>query len=184
MDLGGGKTDSALVAHGVQHIGHEPADFRGSGVCDRVRQAAQDRMAHAGDFENGHKGQYGAGSAPRKGRVRRNALGPPRFTKPRACARSAACSGRVSPERTPDSTLFSNPFVQEEWDHLQVIVRDNNVDQALRALKKKMQREGIFREMKMRRNYEKPSEKRARERAESVRRHRKMLRKRMEREGF
>jgi small subunit ribosomal protein S21 len=67
---------------------------------------------------------------------------------------------------------------------LQVIVRDNNVDQALRALKKKMQREGIFREMKMRRNYEKPSEKRARERAESVRRHRKMLRKRMEREGF
>jgi small subunit ribosomal protein S21 len=67
---------------------------------------------------------------------------------------------------------------------LQVIVRDNNVDQALRALKKKMQREGIFREMKMRRNYEKPSEKRARERAESIRRHRKMLRKRMEREGF
>ncbi|MDZ4735211.1 MAG: 30S ribosomal protein S21 [Dongiaceae bacterium] len=67
---------------------------------------------------------------------------------------------------------------------MQVIVRDNNVDQALRALKKKMQREGIFREMKMRRNYEKPSEKRARERAESVRRHRKMLRKRMEREGF
>jgi small subunit ribosomal protein S21 len=67
---------------------------------------------------------------------------------------------------------------------LQVIVRDNNVDQALRALKKKMQREGIFREMKMRRNYEKPSEKRAREKAESVRRHRKMLRKRLEREGF
>jgi small subunit ribosomal protein S21 len=67
---------------------------------------------------------------------------------------------------------------------LQVTVRDNNVDQALRALKKKMQREGIFREMKMRRNYEKPSEKRAREKAESIRRHRKMLRKRMEREGF
>ena len=67
---------------------------------------------------------------------------------------------------------------------MQVTVRDNNVDQALRALKKKMQREGIFREMKMRRNYEKPSEKRARERAESIRRHRKMLRKRMEREGF
>jgi small subunit ribosomal protein S21 len=67
---------------------------------------------------------------------------------------------------------------------LQVTVRDNNVDQALRALKKKMQREGIFREMKMRRNYEKPSEKRAREKAESIRRHRKMLRKRLEREGF
>ena len=46
---------------------------------------------------------------------------------------------------------------------MQVLVRDNNVDQALRALKKKMQREGIFREMKMRGHYEKPSEKRARE---------------------
>ncbi|WP_425403324.1 30S ribosomal protein S21 [Hwanghaeella sp.] len=67
---------------------------------------------------------------------------------------------------------------------MQVTVRDNNVDQALRALKKKMQREGIFREMKLRRHFEKPSEKRARERAEAVRRHRKLLRKRLEREGF
>ena len=67
---------------------------------------------------------------------------------------------------------------------VQVLVRDNNVDQALRALKKKMQREGIFREMKMRRNYEKPSEKKAREKAEAVRRHRKLLRKRLEREGY
>ena len=67
---------------------------------------------------------------------------------------------------------------------MQVSVRDNNVDQALRALKKKMQREGIFREMKLRRNYEKPSEKKARERAEAMRRARKVLRKRMEREGY
>ena len=67
---------------------------------------------------------------------------------------------------------------------MQVNVRDNNVDQALRALKKKMQREGIFREMKLRRNYEKPSEKKARERAEAMRRARKVLRKRMEREGY
>jgi small subunit ribosomal protein S21 len=67
---------------------------------------------------------------------------------------------------------------------VQVLVRDNNVDQALRALKKKMQREGIFREMKMRRNYEKPSERKAREKAEAVRRHRKLLRKRLEREGY
>lgn len=67
---------------------------------------------------------------------------------------------------------------------MQVTVRDNNVDQALRALKKKMQREGVFREMKLRRNYEKPSEKRARERAEALRRHRKLMRKRMEREGY
>ena len=67
---------------------------------------------------------------------------------------------------------------------MQVTVKDNNVDQALRALKKKMQREGVYREMKMRRSYEKPSEKRAREKAEAVRRYRKMMRKRMEREGY
>ena len=59
---------------------------------------------------------------------------------------------------------------------MQVLVRDNNVDQALKALKKKMQREGIFREMKLRGHYEKPSEKRAREKAEAVRRTRKLAR--------
>ena len=67
---------------------------------------------------------------------------------------------------------------------MQVQVRDNNVDQALRALKKKMQREGIFREMKLRNHYEKPSEKRAREKAESVRRVRKLARKAAQREGL
>jgi small subunit ribosomal protein S21 len=66
---------------------------------------------------------------------------------------------------------------------MQVIVRDNSVDQALRVLKKKMQREGIFREMKLRRHYEKPSERKARERAEAIRRARKLARKRTEREG-
>ena len=66
---------------------------------------------------------------------------------------------------------------------VQVVVRDNNVDQALRALKKKMQREGVFREMKLRNYYEKPSEKRAREKAEAVRRARKLARKRAQREG-
>ena len=65
---------------------------------------------------------------------------------------------------------------------LQVTVRDNNVDQALKVLKKKMQREGIFREMKMRRHYEKPSEKRAREKAEAIRRARKLARKQLSRE--
>jgi small subunit ribosomal protein S21 len=65
-----------------------------------------------------------------------------------------------------------------------VLVRDNNVDQALRALKKKMQREGIFREMKLRKSYEKPSERKAREAAEAVRRSRKMARKKQERDGF
>lgn len=67
---------------------------------------------------------------------------------------------------------------------MQILVRDNNVDQALRVLKKKLQREGVLREMKLRRAYEKPSERRAREKSEAVRRYRKMLRKRMEREGY
>lgn len=66
---------------------------------------------------------------------------------------------------------------------MQVVVRDNNVDQALRALKKKLQREGVYREMKLRRFYEKPSERRAREQAAAVRRARKLERKRAERDG-
>ena len=65
-----------------------------------------------------------------------------------------------------------------------IFVRDNNVDQALRALKKKMQREGVFREMKLRKHYEKPSEKRVREKAEAIRRARKLARKKLQREGL
>ena len=67
---------------------------------------------------------------------------------------------------------------------MQVFVRDNNVDQALRVLKKKMQREGVFREMKRRRFYEKPSEKANREQAEAIRRSRKAARKQAQREGL
>jgi small subunit ribosomal protein S21 len=70
---------------------------------------------------------------------------------------------------------------------VQVIVRDNNVDQALKALKalkKKMQREGILGEMKLRDHYEKPPERKAREKAEAVRRTRKLARKRAQREGL
>ena len=65
-----------------------------------------------------------------------------------------------------------------------VNVRDNNVEQALRALKKKMQREGVFRAMKSGRYFEKPSEKKKREKIEAGRRWRKLERKRIEREGF
>ena len=67
---------------------------------------------------------------------------------------------------------------------MQVFVRDNNVDQALKALKRKMQREGVFREMKLRGHYEKPSERRAREKAEAIRRARKLARKKLQREGL
>lgn len=67
---------------------------------------------------------------------------------------------------------------------MQVLVRDNNVDQALRVLKKKMQREGVFREMKQRRAYEKPSERKTREKSEAIRRARKLARKQAIREGL
>jgi small subunit ribosomal protein S21 len=84
------------------------------------------------------------------------------------------------PERLPGSWRFC---FKKEDPLVQIFVRDNNVEQALRALKKKMQREGTFREMKRRKFYEKPSEKRARQKAEAVRRARKLIRKRMQREG-
>ena len=80
-------------------------------------------------------------------------------------------------ERTRRAAKGERPLVQ-------IFVRDNNVDQALKALKKKMQREGIFREMKLRGHYEKPSEKKARQKAEAVRRARKLARKRAQREGL
>lgn len=67
---------------------------------------------------------------------------------------------------------------------MQVIVRDNNIEQALRVLKKRMQREGLFREMRARTAYEKPSEKRAREKADAIRRSRKLARKKAQREGL
>ena len=74
------------------------------------------------------------------------------------------------------------PLQDPKAVRMQIIVRDNNVDQALRALKKKLQREGVYREMKLRRHYEKPSERRARERAAAISRARKADRKRAERD--
>ncbi|ACM29926.1 30S ribosomal protein S21 [Agrobacterium sp. SHOUNA12C] len=67
---------------------------------------------------------------------------------------------------------------------MHILVRDNNIEQALRVLKKKMQREGLFREMKARQSYEKPSERRVREKAQAISRHRKAMRKQMQREGL
>jgi small subunit ribosomal protein S21 len=95
-------------------------------------------------------------------------------------AKSGARSLQAAPSLLFQSLISAAGVVRP----VQVLVRDNNVDQALKALKKKLQREGVFREMKLRRHYEKPSERRAREAAEAVRRARKMERKRIEREGF
>ena len=85
---------------------------------------------------------------------------------------------------TPITRNGKPTIYRKDVEDVYVTVRDNNVDQALRILKKKMQREGVFREMKNRRSYEKPSERRAREAAESTRRVRKLMRKRLEREGY
>jgi small subunit ribosomal protein S21 len=68
-------------------------------------------------------------------------------------------------ELPPKLRRFAVPTIRRSANtadeaRVQVLVRDNNVDQALRALKKKMQREGIFREMKLRGHYEKPSRRR------------------------
>ena len=104
--------------------------------------------------------------------------------------RSAICPRPVEdssalrrPSPVPNSKARSDHELEGTF-RLQVLVRDNNVDQALKALKKKMQREGIFREMKLRGHYEKPSEKKAREKAEAIRRARKLARKRAQREGL
>jgi small subunit ribosomal protein S21 len=88
-----------------------------------------------------------------------------------AHARRAYRHGFINHRRSYESQIF-----------MQVIVRDNNVDQALRVLKKKLQREGVYREMKLRRHFEKPSEKRAREHAAAVSRARKADRKRAEKD--
>jgi small subunit ribosomal protein S21 len=87
-----------------------------------------------------------------------------------------------SADTQDSSTRFS--FEIHGGCPLQVLVRDNNVDQALRVLKKKLQREGVLRELKLRRHYEKPSERTIREKAEAIRRARKLARKQAIREGL
>ena len=78
--------------------------------------------------------------------------------------------------------MFKNIW-RSSGTKMQVSVRDNNVDQALRALKKKLQREGVFREMKLKQHFEKPSVRKAREKKEAISRQRKLARKKAEREG-
>jgi small subunit ribosomal protein S21 len=140
-------------------------------------------------------------SSPQVGPVTRNTVTirmvPMLFTQENggpACSTAPEC--RPLPERRPTLTprVWSpkshlkppdhNSDSNTIGKHLQVFVRDNNVEQALRALKKKMQREGIFREMKRRKAYEKPSERRTREKAEAIRRVRKAARKQAQRDGL
>jgi small subunit ribosomal protein S21 len=93
------------------------------------------------------------------------------------------CISGAPVARAPWPSGRFNRSIEEEH-RVQVLVRDNNVDQALKVLKKKMQREGVFREMKLRSHYEKPSERRVREKAEAIRRARKLARKKLQREGL
>lgn len=84
----------------------------------------------------------------------------------------------------PDRDNQTDYPESEEEQIIQVFVRDNNVDQALKLLKRKLQREGLFRELRRRRAYEKPSERRARRASEAIRRSRKLARKLAQREGL
>ena len=84
----------------------------------------------------------------------------------RACGRDGKAQSR-----TGVAVLFPTCLIKSRKESaLKVFVRENNVDQALRVLKKKLQREGLFRELKRRKAYEKPSERRAREKGEAIRR--------------
>lgn len=116
-------------------------------------------------------------------RWHRNPLGiyPPSERK--AAAIGGKCYAEVA------STAAAGPLrlrlrLAQSGEILQVLVRDNNVEQAMKVLKKKLQREGVFREMKQRRAYEKPSERKTREKAEAVRRSKKAARKAAQREGL
>ena len=71
--------------------------------------------------------------------------------------------------------MLDNPFCNKEVV-IKIEVKDNNVDQALKILKRKLQREGFFRILKIKSNYEKPSEKKKRERSENIKRAKKIQR--------
>tara|TARA_B100001996_G_C18409732_1_gene496395 strand:+ start:460 stop:666 length:207 start_codon:yes stop_codon:yes gene_type:complete len=65
-----------------------------------------------------------------------------------------------------------------------VVVNNNNVEKALRVLKKKLQKEGVLKDIKSKQYFEKPSAKRARKKAEGIKRYRRAEKKRMERLGY
>src|SRR5262245_16652462 len=103
----------------------------------------------------------------------------------RACMNPGSAGARLSSSTVAVARrTVLHRFCNRRNQVLQVFVRDNNVDQALRVLKRRLQREGVFREMKRKRFYEKPSERLARERSEAIRRIRKLKRKQAQREGL
>ena len=168
MNLGRCQTCTIGVDHGFDHVFYQSVQLRIGQVGDRFSLFAKCRMAHSCDFSDRHGQDMSRAAAPGKGGQRRIRLV---TTRP--------LEGFVSTTELYSLLIEFDPEVS-----LQIVVRDNNVDQALKALKKKMQREGLFREMKLRNHFEKPSEKRAREKAEAIRRARKLHRKKLQREGL
>jgi len=71
--------------------------------------------------------------------------------------------------------MIVNPSYNQE-EVIKIEVKDNNVDQALRILKRKLQREGFFKILKIKSNYEKPSERKKREKSENIKRAKKIQR--------
>jgi len=67
---------------------------------------------------------------------------------------------------------------------MQVVVKNGNVERAMRTLKKKIQKEGLLRELKQKQYFEKPSAKKARKKAEGIKRYQRNLKKKMERLGY
>jgi|TARA_B100001964_G_scaffold169994_1_gene186978 small subunit ribosomal protein S21 len=57
---------------------------------------------------------------------------------------------------------------------IKIEVKDNNIEQALRILKRKLQKEGYFKVMKIKSTYEKPSEKKKRLKKENIKRAKKI----------
>ena len=107
-----------------------------------------------------------------------------KFTKERTCFSLSDCGINEEVVFLGNFPLVIWQTFKEEMKSVQVVVRENDVERAMRVLKKMMQRDGFFRKMKLMRHYEKPSDRRVREKAESLRRLRKLVRKRIEREGY
>ncbi len=67
---------------------------------------------------------------------------------------------------------------------MQVLVKNGNVERAMRTLKKKLQKEGLLKELKQKQYFEKPSAKRKRKKAEGIKRYQRNLKKKQERLGY
>ena len=79
------------------------------------------------------------------------------------------------------NTLINN---NEGVSMVTVVVKNGNVERAMRTLKKKLQKEGLLKELKQRQYFEKPSAKKKKEKAEGIKRYQRNLKKKMERLGY